>query len=250
MSDSTFAVPSNSYSELKKIIKAYSHAGKKISLTEASKLTGMAPTAISGCNKFLVQLGILSKGANKQSSDLGAKLGKALEHKQEGEIQRLLGQVVSASEFLSNVVSAVRIKEGMVEDSLVSHILYVAGQKNTPSSKTGARAIVALLSESGAVRETDGKFTVSTAAPTGENDQEDTDEDGDEEEQESRVELRNRYGKQDDETPARNIVKRRTGTERYPNITININLQLPDTPDPQIYENFFKAMKTYLLTDE
>jgi hypothetical protein len=243
MSDTKFAVPSNSYSELKKIIKAYAHAGKKISLTEASKLTGMHTTAISGCNKFLVQLGILSQGGNKQSSELGAKLGKALEHKQEGETQRLLAQVVSASEFLSNVVSAIRIKEGMDEDSLVSHILHVAGQKNSAYAKTGARAIVALLSEAGAVKETDGKFTVSTVAPAH--------EDGNEEGDELRnLEVHDEEEKRCDERQAKNIVRRGAGTERFPNITININLQLPDTSDSQIYENFFKAMKTYLLTDE
>jgi hypothetical protein len=241
MPDSKFAVPSNSYSELKKIIKAYSHAARKISLAEASKLTGMHTTAISGCNKFLVQLGILSNGSDKQATELGAKIGKALDHKQDAETQRLLAQVVSASDFLSNVVSAIRIKEGMDEESLVSHILYVANQKNTASAKTGARAIVALLAESGAVQETDGKYVVSTASPKSEDDVVPTEESDDDEPAEQSKEK----GK-----PSHNIVRKRVGSDGHPNITISINLQLPDTPDPQIYENFFKAMKTYLLTDE
>jgi hypothetical protein len=238
MPDTKFAVPSNSYSELQKIIKAYAHAGKKISLTEASKLTGMHTTAISGCNKFLVQLGILSGGSNKQSTELGAKLGKAMEHNQEAETKRLLAQIVSASEFLSNVVSSIRIKGGMDEDSLVSHILYVASQKSSAYAKTGARAIVAILTDSGVVEEVDGKYTVSTAPPGS----------GDEAEDIPPAKPARESDK--GESTSHNIVRKRAGTNGQPNITISINLQLPDTADPQIYENFFKAMKTHLLTDE
>jgi hypothetical protein len=34
-----------------------------------------------------------------------------------------------------------------------------------------------------------------------------------------------------------------------PSVNINIELQLPSTNDPEVYENFFKAMKKYLLEE-
>ncbi len=35
----------------------------------------------------------------------------------------------------------------------------------------------------------------------------------------------------------------------FPSVNINIELQIPATNDPEVYRNFFEAMKKYLLTD-
>ena len=128
-----------------------------------------------------------------------------------------MAQIVSASEFLSNVVSSIRIKEGMEDEALVSHILYVASQKNTASAKNGARAIVALLLESGAIQLADGKYKVSTAAhvahsegePAGREETHDDD---------ATISKGGAAG-----SPLKPILRKRAGSDSHPNITISIN---------------------------
>lgn len=257
--DTTFNVPVSSYGELKKIMKAYAHADKKISLTEASKLTGMGTTVISGSSRFLVHLGILGSGANKQITEFGKRLGRALEHNQEADVRRLLAEAVTASPFLSNVVSSIRIKGGITEDDLASHILYVAGQKSTGGTRTGSRAIIEILKESGVVTDAAGTFTVSTAptpAPVKTqkpDEREEKEKEKEKEKEEEEEEEEDDEDKDEDEDAAKRRGKGRVLSKQHPNrpnITINISLELPDTADAQVYENFFKAMKTHLFADE
>lgn len=47
-------------------------------------------------------------------------------------------------------------------------------------------------------------------------------------------------------TPQQTVVMPSTGG---PSVNINVELHLPASNDPKIYENFFKAMKEYLLED-
>jgi hypothetical protein len=135
----------------------------------------------------------------------------------------------------------------MDEEALTSHILYVAGQKNTGAAKTGARAIVNLLMDAGVIQDEGGKYKVATtAAPPAVDKSSGNDEplpdEGDEEDEKAEPAAGG--------GGSRTMMRKRINNDRQPNITISINLQLPDTADPQVYENFFKAMKTYLLTDD
>lgn len=201
-----------------------------------------------------MHLGILDAGANKKITEFGKRLGRALEHNQETDTRRLLAEAVATSKFLSDVVSSIRIKGTIAEESLVSHILYVAGQKNSAASRTGARSIIELLKDSAVVTEAGGNYSVSTTPPSAppqnpppiQND---------------RVE--NGEGTKDFSNAQETAVLQRDASERRnghqvfavqhpsrPNITINISLQLPDTADAQVYENFFRSMKTHLLADE
>ena len=51
-----FPLPSSSYKELIKIIRAYGRIGTEASLSDVAKLAAMNETSISGNNKFLVAL--------------------------------------------------------------------------------------------------------------------------------------------------------------------------------------------------
>ena len=54
-----FPLPSSSYKELIKIIRAYGRIGTEASLGDVSKLAVMGETSVSGNNKFLIALGII-----------------------------------------------------------------------------------------------------------------------------------------------------------------------------------------------
>jgi hypothetical protein len=158
-----FPLPSSSYKELIKIIRAYGRIGTEASLGDVSKLAVMGETSVSGNNKFLIALGIIKAGQKKAITPLGAELAKALDHEMPDEIASKWRAVVNATDFLERVIAAVRIRKTMDEASLESHVAYSAGQPKTPAVATGARTVVDILITSGLLKEEDG--TLIAVAP-------------------------------------------------------------------------------------
>ena len=163
MTDSDFRLPSSSFPEIGNIIQAYAQINKPASLDDVSKRTGINTTTISGNNSFLISLGIIENGKSKAVTPIGKKLGDALGHSLDEEAKFILRQIVDDSEFLKNILGAIRIRRGMEEGSLKSHIAYSAGAGKSPSVTTGAGAVVELLARSGAIMEEDGKYVVPTS---------------------------------------------------------------------------------------
>ena len=101
----------------------------------------MNTTSISANNGFLMSVGLITGGKSKAVTTVGKQLGDALTHGIEDEIRRLWRTCVEDSEFLKNVVSAIRIRRGMEEGALRSHIAYSAGAvERRPSIQGLARS--------------------------------------------------------------------------------------------------------------
>jgi hypothetical protein len=82
-----FPLPSSSYKELIKIIRAYGRIGSEpASLGDVAKPAVMNETSVSGNNKFLISLEIIKAGQKKTITPLGAELSKALDHDMADEI--------------------------------------------------------------------------------------------------------------------------------------------------------------------
>jgi len=158
-----FPLPSSSYKELIKIIRAYGRIGTEASLSDVAKLAAMNETSISGNNKFLVALGIIKTGQKKSITPLGAELANALEHEMPEEVAAKWRAVVNATDFLERVIAAVRIRKGMDQSSLESHVAYSAGQPKTPAVATGARTVVDILGIAGLLKDEGG--TLMAVAP-------------------------------------------------------------------------------------
>lgn len=162
-----FKLPGSSLDEVFKVVQGYASFGKTASLADIAKNTGMHATSISKNVGFLLSLGILEGGQNKAATAIGKKLGLALLHNVQEDIEAILSDIVAEDEFLKNVLAAVRIRKGMDESSLRSHIAYSAGlSKNVSTAGTGA--VVELLKRSGNLKAEDGKLVVSSpiARPT------------------------------------------------------------------------------------
>ena len=234
-----FSLPSSSYNEIVKIIIGYSHQGENATLDSLSQLIGMHKTGISGNSKFLSELGLIAGGNKKSSTELGIRLGRALDHSQEAVIRDAWQVAIRRNEKLANLVTTVRIKNGMSEDQLSSHILYVSGQKATQPNRTGARAIVDILTTSGLLEQQDGQLQVAT--PTTEIQEESVEPNEDSVEDEIVVE-----SPTERDTPSKETAILPT----VPAIAINIQLQLPETENPDVYENLFKALRKHLLNPD
>ena len=217
-----FSLPSSSYVELIKIIKGYSHLGEGVTLNSLVQLTGMYRTRISGNNKFLSELGLIEGGKTKSSTSLGTKLGRALDHSQEAVIREAWQEAISGNENFANLVTSVRIKGKMSEDELSSHILYISGRKSAKGDRTGAKTIVEILISSGLLeQQEDGHFQL--AAPTTEIQEKSPEPDEKVVNDEILAE-----SPEEHTTPS----KQASIGPTVPAITINIQLQLPETENP------------------
>lgn len=161
MTAEKFKLPSSSYEELTKIIKAYGHFSAPAELGEVSKLIGMDPTVISRNVGFLLELAILEPGKKKTVTSVGRNLAQALEHEMPDEIRKNWRDIASETEFLNKLITSIKIRNGMEEGTLQSHIAFSAGQPKKPSVMTGARTVVDILRASELIREQDGKIILA-----------------------------------------------------------------------------------------
>lgn len=161
MPDEKFKLPNSSYEELVKIIRSYGQVFKPESLTEISRLSAMNATVISRNAGFLTAIGILEAGAKKLPTNLGRELAQALEHNISNQIVNCWQQVVYGNDFFEKLLSAIKIRNGMDEDTLEAHIAYSAGQPKKKQFMTGARTVVDILRAAEVITEADGKITTN-----------------------------------------------------------------------------------------
>ncbi|OAN89177.1 hypothetical protein A8B84_12945 [Marinobacter sp. EhC06] len=248
------SLPASSLGELEKIIKGYGHSGKEIDLASLSKLIGIGRTSISPNNPFLAETGIVTSGKKKKITDEGLKLARALDHNQSEHIAATWRKVVRESEFLSNIVSTIRIKGGLSVEDAAGHVLYAAGAKNTKGNRTGARTIVDILVITGLVSNDDGTLRVAQTNP-------------DDSEPVAKEALDHGGGQQSDRSSSFNVDPVSTAQNEapisgigglssqikgngVPTIAINIELHLPATDNPEVYDQLFKSLRKNLLSPE
>jgi len=159
MSES-FKLPGSSYEELTKIVKAYSTSkvGTPMSLDTVAQTAGMDKTVVSRNNGFLVQLGFISEGNKKSPTQNGSNLGRAYTNRMDGEVARIWRETVENDEFLSRMLSAIRIRNGMEKVSFINHILYSSGSNTNNNTRAGANTIVELFKVASLINEADGKI--------------------------------------------------------------------------------------------
>ena len=233
----SLSLPSSSYEELCKITKGYSHAAEGSNLDELAKLMGMSKATISSNNKFLTEMGLINGGNKKSVTDLGHRLGRALDHNQTSDVRKYWKETVQSNENLSGLITTVRIKGGMKEEELSSHILYVSGQNNTKHTRTGSRTIVDILLVANLLVEDNSLLSVAT--PT----------DNIKVDNVSGTKTTNEPVDETTETPKpKSPAANPLIHSQLPSIAINIQLHLPETENADIYEKLFKALREQLIS--
>jgi hypothetical protein len=168
MAEATLRLPVASFEQISRILHSYLLAAKRqagvaTKLDDVAQRAAMNKTAVSGNNAFLSSLGLIQGGNNKELTPLGLRAALTLDHPNTPEAREAWNAVIEASPDLERILDAVRIRKGMNEDALLSHIVLTAGVPKTARSLTGARTIVDLLEFGGVLQERDGTFT---AIPT------------------------------------------------------------------------------------
>jgi hypothetical protein len=171
MAEPTFRLPRGGFEQIGRILRAYLSASKGspsvgVKLHDVARRAAMNPTIVSGNNAFLASLGLIEGGNTKHLTELGVDAALTLDHPESPEAHRAWTTVAERSPDLDRVVDAVRIRQGMDEDALLSHIVLTAGVPKSAKSLTGARTIVDILEFAGVVEETDGTYRVRPPAET------------------------------------------------------------------------------------
>lgn len=153
MADVGFRLPGSSYEELANIIMAYGTRDEASNPGDVSKLDSVHRTSVTRTNGFLVEIGVLRGEREKLVTKRGRGLALALERRDRAEVRRSWRQIVSTSEFLQNVVSAVKLREGMEYSTTQAYIAHAAGQPRNKPVMIGASTVIEILKNAGLLRE-------------------------------------------------------------------------------------------------
>lgn len=128
---------------------------------DVGKLDSVHQSSVSRTNGFLTEIGVLQGETKKVITRRGRALALALARKDRDGIRSNWREVVGSTEFLQNVVSAVKLREGMLYPTVQAYIAHAAGQPRNNPVMTGAGAIVEILKTSGLLREEAGELVAT-----------------------------------------------------------------------------------------
>jgi hypothetical protein len=156
-----FRLPGSTYEELVNIIIAYGTRDEASNPGDVGKLNSAHQTSVSRNNAFLVGIGVLKGEHEKLVTKRGRALAMALARKDREGIRENWREVVSTSEFLQNVVSAVKLREGMLYPTVQAYIAHAAGQPRNNPVMNGAGALISILKAAGLLKEEAGELVAT-----------------------------------------------------------------------------------------
>jgi hypothetical protein len=154
-------LPGSPYEELASIIVAYGTRDDASRTGDVGKLDSVHQSSVSRTNGFLTEIGVLQGETKKVITRRGRALALALARKDRDGIRANWREVVGSTEFLQNVVSAVKLREGMLYPTVQAYIAHAAGQPRNNPVMTGAGAIVEILKTAGLLREEAGELVAT-----------------------------------------------------------------------------------------
>jgi hypothetical protein len=166
-------LPVSSFKVLRIIILGYLHQGgsnrQAASLRDVEKSTGVRHTVISGNNGALADLGLIERqeGRGYRLTEPGLEVARALEFEEPELTKRALGSVLTQNREIPQALNMLRVRGEMESEAFAKHLMLTLGQERaTPTTQTGARALIDMLSEAGLVRvEGDRIFPASAPEP-------------------------------------------------------------------------------------
>ena len=161
MAERQFRLPGSPYEELANIIVAYGTRDEASRTGDVGKLDSVHQSSVSRTNGFLTEIGVLQGETKKLITRRGHALAMALARKDRETIRANWREVVASTEFLQNVVSAVKLREGMLFPTVQAYIAHAAGQPRNNPVMTGAGAIVEILKAADLLREEAGELVAT-----------------------------------------------------------------------------------------
>ena len=158
MAERQFRLPGSPYEDLVNIIVAYGTRDDASMTGDVGKLDSVHQSSVSRNNAFLTEIGVLQGESKKLITRRGRSLAMALARRDRPEIRANWRAIVGANEFLQNVVSAVKLREGMLYPTVQAYVAHAAGQPRNKPVMTGAGAIIEILKTAGLLKEEAGEL--------------------------------------------------------------------------------------------
>ena len=158
MAERQFRLPGSPYEELANIIVAYGTRDEASRPGDVGKLDSVHQSSVSRTNGFLTEIGVLQGETKKLITRRGRALALALARKDGEAVRSNWREVVGSTEFLQNVVSAVKLREGMLYATVQAYVAHAAGQPRNKPVMTGAGAIIEILKQAGLLEEEAGEL--------------------------------------------------------------------------------------------
>lgn len=169
MAERQFRLPGSSYEELVNIIVAYGTRDEAARPGDVGKLDAVHQRSVSRNKAFLTEIGVLQGESKKLITRRGRSLALALARKDGSEIRKHWREIAASNELLQNVVSAVKLREGMLYPTLQAYIAHAAGQPRNNPVMIGAGAIVEILKTAGLLTEEAGELVATFDEEPGSN---------------------------------------------------------------------------------
>lgn len=147
MAEEGFRLPGSGYEELVNIIVAYGTRDGASNPGDAGKLDPAHQASATRNNAFLTGIGILGGGDKKLVTDRGRALARSLWRGTPDEARRRWREIVSTDEFLQNIVSAVKLRNGMKRHALLAYIANAARVPRNKPTMSGAASVVEILKD-------------------------------------------------------------------------------------------------------
>ena len=165
MAEEGFRLPGSGYEELVNIIVAYGTRDGASNPGDVGKLDPAHQASATRNNAFLTAIGVLRGGDKKLVTDEGRALARSLWRGTPEEARRRWREIVSKDEFLQNIVSAVKLRNGMTRPALLAYVANAARVPRNKPTMSGAAAVVEILKSSGLLREDEGRLFASLGEP-------------------------------------------------------------------------------------
>ena len=165
MAEEGFRLPGSGYEELVNIIVAYGTRDGASNPGDVGKLDPAHQASATRNNAFLTGIGVLRGGDKKLVTDRGRALARSLWRGTPEEARRQWREIVSTDEFLQNIVSAVKLRNGMTRHALLAYIANAARVPRNNPTMSGAAAVVEILKASGLLREDEGRLVANLGEP-------------------------------------------------------------------------------------
>ena len=165
MAEEWFRLPGSGYEELVNIIVAYGTRDGASNPGDVGKLDPAHQASATRNNAFLTAIGVLRGGEKKLVTGEGRALARSLWRGTPKEACRRWREIVSKDEFMQNIVSAVKLRDGMTRHALLAYIANAARVPRNKPTMSGAAAVVEILKASGLLREDEGRLIANFGEP-------------------------------------------------------------------------------------
>lgn len=160
-------LPGSDYEGLCNIIVAYGTRDEAANPGDVGKLDAAHHGSVSRNNAFLADIGVLGGGQEKLVTGEGKVLAEAIGRRDRAQIGRSWREISARSEFLQNVLSAVKMRGAVTRESLQGYIAHSAGQPKNKPVMAGADAVIDILKAAGLLSEDEGELTATTTGAPG-----------------------------------------------------------------------------------